>query len=262
MIGCSIPIIAAERESPYKFNYLKNSKNKRLFFNMLKFSQKIIIQFKRYRFGYPKELGKKIISIPNPVILPALKAKLDVSKKKYHLLFVGRLTYQKNVQSLIKAFLVLQQNHKHKNWILDIVGDGEDKKILKKFVIDNNLDKKVIFHNNSNDVEKFYLNSDLFCLPSRWEGFPNALSEALSYGLPAVGFEICAGVSDLIKNNYNGLLASSKKSDSDLSNKLDEMMSSKNKRALYGKRSRQLMKKYDPDIIVNKWIKCFREIYK
>ena len=95
---------------------------------MLKFSQKIIIQFKRYRFGYPKELGKKIISIPNPVILPALKAKLDVSKKKYHLLFVGRLTYQKNVQSLIKAFLVLQQNHKHKNWILDIVGDGEDKK--------------------------------------------------------------------------------------------------------------------------------------
>ena len=81
MIGSSIPIIAAERESPFKFDHLKNKKNKVLFFESLRFSKKIIVQFDRYRVGYPKNLNKKIISIPNPVTIPALKAKLGKQKK-------------------------------------------------------------------------------------------------------------------------------------------------------------------------------------
>ena len=57
------------------------------------------------------------------------------------------------------------------------------------------------------DVAAEYAAADLFCLPSRWEGFPNTVAEALAHGLPAVAYEGCAGTGDLVEPGENGLLA-------------------------------------------------------
>ena len=56
-------------------------------------------------------------------------------------------------------------------------------------------------------LNSLYLKSDLFCLPSLWEGFPNVVGEALAFGLPVVGFRDCSGVKELITDNLNGVIA-------------------------------------------------------
>ena len=70
------------------------------------------------------------------------------------------------------------------------------------------LDGRVSMPGSVINVAAEYAAAHLFCLPSRWEGFPNALSEALAHGLPAIGFEGCAGIQDLINPGHNGALAS------------------------------------------------------
>ena len=44
-------------------------------------------------------------------------------------------------------------------------------------------------------------------MPSRWEGFPNVVAEALAHGLPVVGFELCSGIPELITNDISGIVA-------------------------------------------------------
>jgi glycosyltransferase involved in cell wall biosynthesis len=59
----------------------------------------------------------------------------------------------------------------------------------------------------TDDLGPYYLSSDIFCLPSRWEGFPNVVGEALAHGLPVVGFHECAGMKSLVENFKTGVLA-------------------------------------------------------
>ena len=115
-------------------------------------------------------------------------------------LYIGRLTFQKNVFVLIEA-ISLVQNRKVS---LTIVGEGPDLNALKSLTQSLNVD--AVFHNFQENLTPYFTNSDVLCLPSRWEGFPNVIAEAMSHGMPAIGFKDCAGVSSLIKSKVNGEL--------------------------------------------------------
>ena len=119
---------------------------------------------------------------------------VDIDPKLINILFVGRLTFQKNVSVLIKAFEYLPSNFK-----LSIVGDGPELEELKELALHH--PQRVKLFKPSNDLSIFYDSANIFCLPSRWEGFPNVIAEALSRGIPCVGFEECSGVPQLIFDN-------------------------------------------------------------
>lgn len=199
-IGLGIKTIAAERNSPDLFYYIRNGKLKRFFSNLILFSSyRVAVQFKNYRTKYPFWLQKKIVITPNWVKDVTAK-ELTVKQNGFSILFVGRLTFQKNLSVLLEATKLLPHNFK-----LTVIGDGPELEDLRTKA--RNLNQTISFEPPRYDLSSSYAEANILCLPSRWEGFPNVVAEALSFGLPVVGFAKCSGISDLISDGINGTIA-------------------------------------------------------
>ena len=141
----------------------------------------------------------KVKLIYNPYLLNNNKFKeKNKNKNFFNILCVGRLTKQKNFLLVIKAINELTK--KYPKIILTIVGDGPLKRDLIKIA-----NKNIKFLNWTNNIKKYFLKSDLFILPSYYEGLPNALIEAAYYSIPSISTD-CSGAKDILSNNKGGYI--------------------------------------------------------
>jgi GalNAc-alpha-(1->4)-GalNAc-alpha-(1->3)-diNAcBac-PP-undecaprenol alpha-1,4-N-acetyl-D-galactosaminyltransferase len=254
--GMSIPVIAAERNAPTRFEHTKAGTRRSQFtFNAFRFAYKIILQNESFRNLYPDYLQKRIEVIPNPVqsVIEHASPEQKNTKGRFRLLSVGRLSYQKNYQCLIEAFIKIAP--RVPDWDLEIIGEGEDRQNLSTMIQDSGLQERILLPGTLNNLIKKYSGSHLFCLSSRWEGFPNALAEALSHGLPAVGFADCAGVNDLIEDGITGVLTKGNGSSEDLSVSLENMMKDHEARHQMGNAAPETMLTFAPDTVFSRWEK-------
>jgi len=133
-----------------------------------------------------------------------LKVKNMKHRNFYNLLFVGSLRKIKNPTIVLEALLKLK-GYKY-NLKLTIIGNGPLFDELREFCDKNQLNNVIFLKNIShNDIKQFYEQSDLFLMPSLSEGTPLALLEAMASSKPIIANEI-GGITELIKNNYNGIL--------------------------------------------------------
>lgn len=117
----------------------------------------------------------------------------------------GRLTDQKNQRMLIEAFSHVVEMVPHAR--LEIYGEGELKDALKSQIHDLGLDGKATLKGYVTDVPKALSSASVFVLPSKYEGMPNALMEAMAIGVPSVATDCpCGGSRLLIDNDVNGRL--------------------------------------------------------
>lgn len=129
------------------------------------------------------------------------KSSYDVDGN-FKILHIGRFSDQKNHLGLVKAFNDF--NSKYPDSELWLIGDGEKKPEIEKYVKDNNLTSKVKFLGLQSDVYSFLHDADIFTLPSNYEGIPMTLIEAMGTGLPIVATAV-GGVPDML-NKENSLL--------------------------------------------------------
>ncbi|TVP53435.1 MAG: glycosyltransferase [Mongoliibacter sp.] len=132
--------------------------------------------------------------------------KSDREERK--LLFVGKLKPQKNLFFLIDAFALALE--KKQGMTLKIVGDGELKAELQDYIKSKGLQHSIILSGKSENVSEYYLEANLLVLTSHYEGFPNVLVEAHSFGIPVVSMDCPSGPSDIVIQNENGLLVKDK----------------------------------------------------
>jgi len=145
-------------------------------------SQEGINEFKA--IGYPES---RIVYIPNGVLIP-LESKTQYYNEVLRVIIIARLDWQKGIDVLLKAWAkVMQQEKKLK---LLIVGDGPLKSELKRLSKSLGLIGSVEFTGLVYSVEKYLRYADLFILPSRAEGLPNALLEAMSYGISCIATNV------------------------------------------------------------------------
>jgi len=251
--GLQIPIVVSERNAPSRFDHIAAGRYQRLIYQTFRLAAGIIIQWESYRALYPKFLDRQIVCIPNPVWPSAVRARPDMPgpNGRYRLLSVGRLGFQKNYSVLIEAFGRLASQFQ--NWDLSIVGEGKDRDDLEALIRAHGLQGRVVLHGMTNSIAQWYSSSHLFCLPSRWEGFPNALAEALAHGLPAVGFAGCAGVSDLISPGHNGLAAEGSDNVESLARALETLFRDGAARKTMGSKAPDTIKQFDPPGIFSLW---------
>ncbi len=151
------------------------------------------------RYGLDAE---KVQVIPNYVDTELFKQKLELvsepSAKARRICFVGRLAEQKNLFTLFDAIKGLDVE-------LLLVGDGHLRTMLEAKAKDEGLDVHFLGNVPHGDLPDIFAKSSLFVLPSRYEGHPKALIEAMASGLAVIGTDV-PGIGDLIEHSRTGVL--------------------------------------------------------
>ncbi len=260
-LGFDIPVVAAERESPARFEHLRAGKWQHLIYQSFRLAKRVTIQCESFRNGYPFYLRDKIVTIPNPVFPANSFASPKGEKvKRKTLLSIGRLGYQKNHDVLVRAFSEI--SYEFPTWDLLIVGEGGDRESLMTTIKSLGLLHRVSLPGTIANTESLYCKSHLFCLSARWEGFPNVVSESLSHGLPVIGFRGCSGTRDLIKDKKNGLLAQGNNDAESLAKTLRVLMKDGDLREKMGREGIDSMKKFSPDHVFDMWENFLEEVSK
>ena len=198
--------------------------------------------------------------IPNAVLDNdhITKSKESVDHKWYNndkffvITAVGRLTNQKDFVNLINAFELIV--HSSNSVRLVIIGDGEQKNILKSLVRNLNLESKVEFLGFQSNPYKFMKASNLFVMSSKWEGPGHVLIEALGLGCPVITTDCPIGPADSIQNGEFGELV-----EVGYTKALSEsiLYAYKNQSGMLEKvkKSENYMKKFYTDNVVNEYKK-------
>jgi GalNAc-alpha-(1->4)-GalNAc-alpha-(1->3)-diNAcBac-PP-undecaprenol alpha-1,4-N-acetyl-D-galactosaminyltransferase len=150
--------------------------------------------------------------IPNSVSAPTTppeRSPLVLPDDRNWFVGVGRLSYEKGFDRLIDAFA--QISKACQDWNLLIIGDGPEKSPLQNAASEHGLDELVTF---AGWIESPWSvippitprSASIAVLPSRYEGFPNALLEAMSRGIATIAFDCESGPSEIIRHDENGLL--------------------------------------------------------
>jgi glycosyltransferase involved in cell wall biosynthesis len=171
-------------------------------------------------------------------------------------IFVGRYTYQKDVDSLLRIWRQVHQ--RHPDWQLHIYGDyGQYMHLLMADAA--SLNANVTVHLPTTAIFDAYLQSSLLLLTSRFEPFGLVLPEAMSCALPVVAFDCPYGPSEIISDGVDGFLVPQGNEEAYIScvSKLIEHPELRIKMGQEGVRS---AKRYAADAIMPHWITLFRSL--
>lgn len=126
----------------------------------------------------------------------------DMESRK--VIAVGRYTFQKGFDRLVEAWRLVVSEFP--DWKLEIIGDGEDRNLLKSMIERYGLEDSLSLVPTNSEIEKHYLDSSVYVMTSRYEGLPMVLLEAQAFGLPIVSFRCKCGPADVVEDGRTGFL--------------------------------------------------------
>jgi glycosyltransferase involved in cell wall biosynthesis len=204
MTGSGIPVVGSEHTVPAYYR-----RHPMEFFSVLlacPLMATVTVLSERIRATFPGIVARKMVVMPNPVAAADCSAHGSLERQEPVLLNVGRMDAAKDQATLIHAFSVVA--HEFPEWRLRIVGDGVLRLQLEQLVRQLGLTTRVEMPGVNEDIASEYRGADVFVTSSRYEAFGLATAEAMSHGLPVIGFADCPGTNELIVDNESGLLLS------------------------------------------------------
>ena len=198
---------------------------------------------------------EQLVIIKNPLSPDLIHKRNLKNVKEPIILNVGRLDNQKNQDLLIKAF----SNVKNEGWTLNIVGEGVNRVMYENLIKSLHIESKVNLLGNKSDVHHYYNQSSIFVFSSRFEGFPNALTEAMFFGLPCISTDCPSGPSELIKDGFNGYLIPVENQHA-LEIQLQKLINDASLRAKFSKNSVSSTHEFQIESIANNWKLIINEI--
>lgn len=193
----------------------------------------------------------KTMVIPNS--LPFFPDKPSTCNQK-QVIFVGRLNEQKGLEYLIDTWERVHQ--KHNDWILQIYGDGEQRELLLHLISEARLENSVIVNQPTKQIMDKYLESSIFLLTSRFEGFGMVLVEAMACGVPVVSFDCPWGPADIIHDEEDGFLVGYLNT-VEAAEKVVQLIESPELRKEMGTRARENVQRYNRNKVMKQWIDLF-----
>jgi GalNAc-alpha-(1->4)-GalNAc-alpha-(1->3)-diNAcBac-PP-undecaprenol alpha-1,4-N-acetyl-D-galactosaminyltransferase len=253
--GLNVPIVISERSDPSKHNIGKFWNHLRMWTYPL--ADRLVVQNLAAKTQFEKQLAGHVILIPNPVKLPTLQEETPYLPSTPTVITVGRLSNVKGHDLLIRAFAKVKD--RFPDWILLILGEGSQRAELEKLLISLNLQERVLLPGAVKNPYDYYRKAELFVLPSRYEGLPNALIEAMVSGLPVVATNCSAGVAEVICDGVDGILVPTEDVDL-LSEAMGYLMADPDLRRQLGGKAAEVSKRYDLKKVAATWEQVFARL--
>lgn len=260
LLGTKVPVIVSERNDPYADRAAGKPLNNFLWWLSYRKADHVVYQFDNFRRFFPGKYRQRRTSVVPNVVLPA-----PVKKKwpaptvgpdgqpmqptgPIKLIAVSSLAERKRIDRMLGYFAEI-----HKacpQTVLSICGDGPLRDLLEIHAETLGIRDYVRFEGDVQDVYKRMAASDVFLMTSDREGFPNALVEAMSVGLPCVMLKCHEGLSEIIRHGYDGYLP---EDDEAFVREAVRLCRSEKHRRMIGERAASVADKFSPEKVLPLW---------
>ena len=195
----------------------------------------------------------------DPIARAQIRQKFGIPERAIVCVFLGRLTFDKGLVELVKAF-VLIASRQTDLWLLLAGPDEEKMRIRLRDYVPEEMNQRMLFSEFTQNPEQILAASDFLCLPSHREGFGMVIIEAAALGVPAIGTRI-HGVTDAIEDGQTGLLVPLGDVEA-LAKAITLWCENPQELALYSKAARErVISKFEQQKIVANYVEYFLEIF-
>jgi len=210
----------------------------------------VVVQTRAAIASLPTAARARAVVIPNPVLTSVGVVPPRRSSSRRTVLGIGRLVSQKGFDLLLSAFGGLQ--HEFSEWDLVILGEGPLRAELESQIASAGLAGRVRLPGLTANTSTFLQDADLFVLSSRFEGFPNALCEAMSWGVASIATNCRSGPAEIVQSGTDGLLVPAD-SVAALQEAMRRLMRDEDERRRLGERARDVSRRYNVDSVLAAW---------
>lgn len=258
-VGLGIPVVVSERVHPVRPHIGRIWSLLREF--VYPRADALVIQSEAMR-GWAETVVPpgRIHVIANPVRHQlSITGDWPQASRRPIVLGVGRLVPQKGFDVLIKAFHTAVQ--RHPEWSLAIVGEGPREAELKELATTLLPPGSVSFLGTVKDPERYYAIASLFVLPSRFEGFPNALVEAMAAGCAVIAADSPGAMAEIVRHGIDGLLIPPEDVTA-LALAMDRLMTDEGARNELGSRAVEVATRFGVARILALWEHLICKVYR
>lgn len=244
-VGLQAPVLVSERIDP-RYNPIGRPWTllRRLVYRR---AAAVVVQTEAAA-GWARNLGgvRRVVIVPNGVRGNSPGSAL----REATVVGVGRLTHQKGFDLLLQAFAAVADRHPH--WRVAIAGTGPAEQELLEQAATLEIADRVELRGWVQNPQLELEDAGIFVLSSRYEGFPNALLEALAAGAPAIAFDCPSGPADIVRDGIDGILVPPNDVDA-LAEALDRLMGNPDARARLSDAARGVAARFADEAVLARW---------
>jgi len=213
----------------------------------------VVVQTEAVAAWLRREIPRaRVAVIPNPVLPPSVTKNADSAQSRSPVIIgMGRLSHEKGLDRLLQAFAAVSPAFP--NWRLHLLGDGPLREALQTEAERLGIAARVTFPGNIAEPAGHLAAADLFVLPSRYEGFPNALLEAMAAGLPVLAFDCPSGPAAIIRQNVDGVLVPADDVPA-LKEQMARLMADAGERQRLGGAAVEILDRFGMPALLQQWI--------
>lgn len=252
--GLDIPVVISERIHPHfhKIDFQWRIARRLLY----PFADRLVVQTAVIaRWARWVVSRRKVRVIPNSVT--SFGTDERPTSREDVVVAVGRLHSQKGFDLLIRAFA---DSHIWQNgWRLVIVGDGPERANLDALVAERDLQSSVSLPGETARPQDWYRRCGIFVLSSRFEGFPNVLLEAMSFGAPCVTFDCPSGPAEIVRPGIDAVLLPQEDAEG-LASTLSRLARDSEARKSLGSAAARIGSRFSPELVFAEWERLLGEV--